>query len=185
MSSGAQETGAPSRKVLVVAAALAVALAIAVAVVGLTYGSGEPSDAGESGGPLPLVAVPAPQSDTPQCGRLIEALPPELESSGTTLQRRELAEPAPPATVAWGGPEAVVLRCGLERPAELTRTASLRSINGVQWLQVPGQGSATWYVVDRDVYAALTVPEGTGTGPLQAVSDTVSATLPPVPPRFD
>ncbi|PRX48314.1 uncharacterized protein DUF3515 [Prauserella shujinwangii] len=183
METGPTDTGAPPRSLLVVAAALAVALAVVVAVLGLTAG---PEDSpGSDGGPLALVAVPAPQSDTPHCDRLVEAVPQALESSGERLQRRELAEPAPPATVAWGGERPVVLRCGLDRPPELTRTASLREVNDVRWLPVPGEGTATWYVVDREVYVALTVPDGTGTGPLQAVSDTVSATLEPVEPRFD
>ena len=33
-------------------------------------------------------------------------------------------------------------------------------------------------VVDRPVYVALTVPEGSGTGPLQEVSDAVGEALP-------
>ncbi len=87
--------------------------------------------------------------------------------------------------MAWGAPNPVVLRCGLDRPPELTRDASLRVVNGVRWLHVPGQGSATWYAVDRPVYAALTVPADAGTGPLQQMSDTLADTLPETPLRFD
>jgi hypothetical protein len=165
--------------VLVLASALAVALAVAVAAFAWTKGSETPE-----AGPLPLVSVPAPAAGAPACGTLLGALPAELTSNGAQLARRALAEPAPPATVAWGDADPLVLRCGLDRPPELTRTAALRLVNGVQWLQVPGEGAATWYVVDRDVYTALTVPASAGTGPLQQISDAVAAKLPARPLRF-
>lgn len=173
------DTGAPPRVVLVTAAALAVALAVAVAVFALTKGSEAPE-----AGPLPLVSVPAPAATAPACGTLLGAMPAELTSNGAQLARRTLADPAPPATVAWGSDDPLVLRCGLDRPPELTPTAALRLVNGVQWLQVPGDGASTWYVVDREVYAALTVPDSAGTGPLQEISDTVAAKLPARPLKF-
>lgn len=176
------DTGAPSRRLILIAAGLAAALAIGVALAGLLSQSDSPTP---SRRPLPLVPILAPEADAPGCTSLVPNLPLELTSAGSTLPRRELAAPPPPATVAWGAPDPIVLRCGLERPPELTPTAALRVINGVQWLQVPGDGSATWYVVDREVYAGLTVPENAGTGPLQQVSNTVAATLEPAPVRFD
>ncbi|MEU6642394.1 DUF3515 domain-containing protein [Saccharomonospora sp. NPDC046836] len=176
------ETGAPPRVVIIIAAALAAALAAVVAVFGLLASSDgeQPTHTG----PLPLVTVPAPQAGSSQCTSLVQAAPAELESGGALLLRRVLAEPAPPATVAWGNGDPVVLRCGLETPRELTPMTPLRQINGVSWLEVPGEGAATWYAVDRAVFVALTVPADAGTGPLQQISDTVDGTLPPVPVRF-
>ncbi|RSD23978.1 DUF3515 domain-containing protein [Amycolatopsis eburnea] len=165
--------------VLVTAAALAVALAVAVAVFALTQRSSS-----DTAGPLPLVPVPAPAAASPGCTTLLAAVPTELTSNGTSLKVRTLADPAPPATVAWGTDDPLVLRCGLNRPPELTPTAALRLVNKVQWLQVPGEGASTWYVVDREVYAALTVPDSAGTGPLQQISDTIAAKLAPRPLRF-
>ncbi len=165
--------------VLVTATALAVALAVAVAVFALTQRSSS-----DGAGPLPLVPVPAPFAGSPGCATLLSAVPTELASNGTSLKVRALADPAPPATVAWGTDDPLVLRCGLNRPPELTPTAALRLVNKVQWLQVPGEGASTWYVVDREVYAALTVPDSAGTGPLQQISDTIAAKLPPRPLRF-
>lgn len=173
------DTGAPPKVVLVTAAALAVALAVAVAVFALTQRSST-----DTAGPLPLVPVPAPFAASPGCTTLLGAVPTELTSNGKSLKVRELAAPAPPATVAWGTDDPLVLRCGLNRPPELTPTAALRLVNGVQWLQVPGEGASTWYVVDREVYAALTVPDSAGTGPLQTISDTVAAKLPAKPLKF-
>jgi len=173
------DTGAPPKVVLVTAAALAVALAVAVAVFALTQRSSS-----DTAGPLPLVPVPAPAAGSPGCTTLLGAVPTELTSNGASLKVRALADPAPPATVAWGTTDPLVLRCGLDRPPELTPTAALRLVNKVQWLQVPGEGASTWYVVDREVYAALTVPDSAGTGPLQEISDTVAAKLPARPLRF-
>ncbi len=165
--------------VLVTAATLAVALAVAVAVLALTKKGDEPAT-----GPLALVSVPAPQAASPACVTLVGALSADLPSNGKTLLRRELANPAPPATVAWGEDDPLVLRCGLDRPPELTRDATLRVVNGVQWLQVEGEDAATWYVVDRSVYVGLTVPGSAGTGPLQVISDSVREKLPPQPLRY-
>lgn len=186
------DTGAPPRKLLVAAAVLALAMAAGVGALGLFgQGSGDGTgtdSAGQTGpaGPLALVSIPAPKAGSDACRRMLEAVPGQLTSSGQQLKQRELAKPAPAATAAWGRDKPVVLRCGLERPPELTRTASLRQINGVQWLHVPAETgrSATWYIVDRPVYLALTVPEGTGTGPLQRISDLADQTLKQVRPTF-
>ncbi|OZM74071.1 hypothetical protein CFN78_07275 [Amycolatopsis antarctica] len=176
------ESGAPPRFLIVVAAAIALGLAVVVAIVGLT--SPPEENAAAAAGPLPLVPVPAPQAASAPCATLLGAVPAALRSAGTELTRRELAAPAPPASAGWGEDDPVVLRCGLDRPPELTPTAQLRVINGVRWLQVPGAGTATWFVVDREVYAALTVPDTAGTGPLQQISDAIAAGLPPAPLRF-
>jgi hypothetical protein len=172
------ETGAPPRLLIVLAAALAVALAVGVAIFGIKASSIE--NAAPSG-PLPLVPVPAPQAGTQPCRTLVGGLPTQLTSNGAQLKVRELANPAPPSTVAWGEDNPIVLRCGLDKPPELTTSSQLRLINGVQWLQVTGEGASTWYVVDREVYSALTVPDNAGTGPLQQVSDAVAAKLPARP----
>ncbi|WP_158890236.1 DUF3515 domain-containing protein [Amycolatopsis anabasis] len=186
MADSETETGAPPRTLIIIAAALAVALAVAVAVFGLVTGSSDSADnsAPKAGGPLPLVPVPAPQAGAPACTTLLGALPAELLSNGAKLARRELANPAPPATVAWGDANPIVLRCGLDRPPELNPSSPLRLIDGVKWLVVPGEGTSTWYVVDREVYAALTVPDNAGTGPLQDVSATISKNLGVQPLRF-
>jgi hypothetical protein len=173
-----------------VAAGLAVVLAVGVVVAGVMLGSG--SDAGSTPdtspsttaaprtGPLALVAVDAPGATSAECTSLTEALPDEITSDGKPLTRLDLAEPAPQAAAAWSGErgEPVVLRCGLGQPAELTPTAALREVSKVTWLPVAGDGASTWYTVDRAVFVALTVPEGTGTGALQTISELVAEVLP-------
>jgi hypothetical protein len=129
-------------------------------------------------GPVALVPVDAPDAAGADCTKLVKALPKTLISDGKPLGRAKIAEPAPKAAVAWGRSDApVVLRCGLSRPPELTRTSPLRVISHVQWLPVNGDDAITWYAVDRKVTIALTIPADTGTGPIQDVSAAIGKTL--------
>ncbi|KOX12775.1 hypothetical protein ADK67_46975 [Saccharothrix sp. NRRL B-16348] len=165
---------------LVLALGLTALLAVGVAAAGLFLDDGDGADpSAVHTGPLALVPVPAPKAGSAECQALLGVLPAQLVSGGDTLPRRELASPAPAGAVAWGDArhEPVVLRCGLDRPGDLTPTSQLRVISDVQWLEVSEGGSATWYVVDRPVYVALTVPSDAGTGPLQDISTTIRDTL--------
>lgn len=181
-----------SRVALGVAAGLAVALVIGVIVVSLVLGDGDDTgtdtgnDTGGSAtqptrtGPLALVAVDAPDAESPACAALVAALPDTLPNKGGELARLPLAEPAPRGAAAWAGDrgEPVVLRCGLGKPAELQPTAQLRTISSVDWLPVAGAGATTWYTVGRTVYVAVTVPADAGTGPIQELSEIVTKALP-------
>lgn len=154
--------------------ALPLLLATAVAALSLLNRPGPE-------GPLAVPAVPAPAAGSAECSALVVALPRRLQSGATQLERRTLASPAPQGTAAWGAQRPAVLRCGLDRPAELTRTAQLLEISGVRWLTLAGEGQSTWVAVDRPVYVALTLPDGAGTGPLQGVSSAIVASLPSRP----
>ncbi len=86
------------------------------------------------------------------------------------------------ATRAWQREDGatIVLRCGLDRPLEFNRASPLQLVNNVQWFEVrdPAGSASTWFVVDRETYIALTVPDGSGPTPLQEVSDAITANLP-------
>ncbi|HET9140797.1 DUF3515 domain-containing protein [Actinophytocola sp.] len=170
-----------SRRAVVLAAGLSVLLVVGVIVASRLFSAAGPDAAPPT--PVALVPVDAPQAGSAPCATLIAALPAELTSGGAVLHRLPLAEPAPPATLAWGGGtgDPVVLRCGLNKPPELAPDAGLREISGVSWLPVTGELSTTWYLVGRPVYAALTVPAGSGTGVLQEVSERVGRSLPASP----
>lgn len=177
-----------SRTTILIAVGLAAALAVGVIVVGKLLDTGDPAatpppstttTAPPRTGPLALVPVEAPDAGSAACTTLIGALPRSLTSGSSSLRRLVLADPAPPATMAWAGDrgEPVVLRCGLPRPPELTPTAQVREVSGVNWLPLLGNGASTWYLVDREVYVALTVPGDVSTGPLQEISETIAAAL--------
>lgn len=166
-------------------------VAVAIALAGRTANSddptagAQPSTSGTARSELPLPAIPAPDAESSDCEQLLAALPDELTSAGSTMDRQTLAAPTPPGAAAWrrktGGQaddQPVVLRCGVERPAELTRTSPLLDVSGVRWLQLTGDGASTWVAVDRPVYVALTFTDGTGTGPVQDVSAAIEAVLP-------
>jgi hypothetical protein len=131
-------------------------------------------------GPLALGSIPAPAADSTECADLLAALPDKI--GGYT--RAELVEPVPAGTAAWqiADAEPVVLRCGLDRPSEFDAASALQVVDGVQWFEVSGEAegidASTWFAVDRPVYVALTVPNGSGPSPLQEVSAALSESLP-------
>jgi hypothetical protein len=159
------------RWLLGIALALPVALVVGVLVVAALV-RGQPQD------PVRLAVVPAPAAGSTDCARLLAALPEKLDGGmQDALERRQLASPAPAGAAAWGEPP-VVLRCGLDRPADLTATSRLLAVSGVQLLELPNPGTSTWVVVDRPVYVVVDLPPVTGSGPLQQIATVITNTLP-------
>lgn len=158
------------RRLLTVALVLPVALVVGVLAAAVVVRDQGPAQ-------LPLPAVAAPAAGSADCAHLAATLPQELEG-GTQrrLARRELAAGAPSGAAAWGEPP-VVLYCGLGRPAELTATARLLDVSGVQFLETPGTAASSWVTVDRPVYVAVTLPLGAGSGPLQQIAEVIAKTL--------
>jgi hypothetical protein len=85
------------------------------------------------------------------CARLVKALPTTLEG-----QRTRATEPRSPLTHAWGK-AAVVLRCGVPRPAGIAG-AQIVIVNGVRWFKQSGQSSLTWTALRPGIDVALTIP---------------------------
>ena len=173
----------PPRAVLIGALAVAVVAAVAVLVIAAVQGRREPQP------PLVVAAVPAPAAGSPECTKLVAAVPDRLGD----YERASPADPVPPATAAWqaaSGGEPIVLRCGLDRPLDFVVGAPIQIVNAVQWFSVSDatDGRSTWFSVDRPVYVALTLPLTFGPTPIQQISDMIAATLPaqpisPGPPR--
>jgi hypothetical protein len=130
--------------------------------------------------PVVVAAVPAPQAQDPACQKLSEALPPRLGEY--TLA--QLAQPAPAGAAAWqpaGSGDPVVLRCGLDRPADFVVGSPIQVVDRVQWFEVSQDQRSTWYTVDRTVYVALTLPQGSGPTPIQQLSELIDRIMPARP----
>jgi hypothetical protein len=122
-----------------------------------------------------IASVPAPKADSAECRALLDALPDQLGD----YRRAPAANPAPPGAAAWkADAEPVVMRCGLDRPAEFVVGSPLQVVDAVQWFELADQGRSTWFAVDRPVYVALTLPQGSGPTPIQVISDVIAKTLP-------
>jgi hypothetical protein len=132
--------------------------------------------------PVVIAAAPAPQADSPTCRALLDALPANLGE----FHRVAAADPVPPGAAAWRG-EAdnypVVMRCGIDRPAEFVVGSPIQMVNAVQWFRLddPDIDRSTWVTVDRPVYVALTLPTESGPTPIQAMSDLIARIIPAVP----
>ena len=167
------ESGAYPPALIATAVALPVVLVVAV-LIAAVMARNMPTEHE----PLVLGPVPAPAADGPACTTLLPVLPAALDD----YTKAQLVEPAPPATRAWQREDgaSIVLRCGLDRPLEFNRASPLQLVNNVQWFEVrdPAGSASTWFVVDRETYIALTVPDGSGPTPLQEVSDAITANLP-------
>ncbi|CAM3202073.1 DUF3515 domain-containing protein [Mycobacterium intermedium] len=165
----------PPRALIIAAIALAVtALGVILAI----------ATRHEPAKPVELPAVAAPDAGAPACQALLAALPRQLGD----YQRTTVAQPAPEGAAAWRGgrSEPVILRCGLERPADFVIGSPIQVVDRVQWFQTAagsGEKQFTWYAVDRPVYVALTLPAESGPTPIQEVSETIDRTMAAVPLR--
>jgi len=175
----AGDSDGPPRALLIAAVALAVA-AIGVILAIAATRNAPPR-------PVAVPTAPAPQAASSACRALAEALPQRLGD----YQRAPIAPPAPEGATAWrAGPdsEPVVLRCGLDRPADFLVGSPIQGVDRVQWFEATAQqqsagaaGSSTWYTVDRPVYVALTLPSRSGPTPIQQLSEVIDHTIAAVP----
>lgn len=166
------ESGDGPPKALMIAA-----IAVAIAAVGAILVVAALREAPPAEKPVAIVSVPAPQADSADCRALVDALPERLGD----YERAAAADPAPPAVAAWRATpdgEAVILRCGLDRPAEFVLGSPLQVVDEVSWFEIADQGRSTWFAVDRPVYIALTLPSGSGPTPIQEISRIIAKSLP-------
>lgn len=128
--------------------------------------------------PVAIASVPAPKADGTECRALIAALPQQLGD----YRRAAAADPAPAGAAAWTADgEPVILRCGLDRPVEFVVGSPIQVVDAVQWFELADQGRSTWFAVDRPVYVALTLPQGSGPTPIQTISEVIAKSLPAKP----
>lgn len=169
----------------VVVAAIAIPLVLLVVMLFMVRGIGD--DAAEAAATEPVVAVdlPAPGAQSTECLALLEALPDSIGEAN----RVAFQEPAPRGAAAYRLPdsEPVVVRCGLPAPPTFTVGTSMQEVNGVQWFNEsdpdPDVTASTWVAVDRAQFVAVTLPDGSGTGPIQDLSNALVESLDQVEPR--
>ncbi len=163
-------SSSPSRLLIFIALGV-VAVAVAAVAILASYFQSQPAT--DPNAALVVGAVDQPGQVTASCQSLDAALPNDLAG----LARRELMV-AEAGVAGWGpSPDAVVYRCGLADPVDLTCSSSLIEFNGVAWLALPGTDSTTYVAADRPVRVALTVNNSVGVGPVQALSNVVREVL--------
>lgn len=109
-------------------------------------------------GPGPA-SVQAPQPDpsaSRACANLHDRLPETLEN-----QPRRETSPASELVAAWGSPP-IVVRCGVDTPANLQPTSRLAVVNGVQWFPEPERSPMRFTAVHRSARVELLLPEEYG-----------------------
>ncbi|MFI6036259.1 DUF3515 domain-containing protein [Streptomyces sp. NPDC051315] len=142
-------------------------LALLLAAVGCSSADGDAS-----------TAVPSPSATvTELCRNLDEALPSTVDDLG----RRD-PSPASTLTAGWGNP-AIILRCGVERPAKMSdQEADGVEVNGVGWLlEKQEDGSFRFTTALRKAYVEVTIPEeraADGMAPLVDLASAVKKTIP-------
>ncbi len=92
-------------------------------------------------GPVDLDAPPVRGSAARACAALVEALPDDVAD----LARVE-SDAGGGYGAAWGDP-AIVLRCGVGRPAGLEATSQCQEADGVDWFIPPSQQDGSSDVV--------------------------------------
>lgn len=165
-------------RLIVTLVIVAIALTLGAIVTGFVIAArvGAEGSAPQTG-PLAVPAAPAPGESGHYCSQLMPRLPDDLGG----FPRRTLIA-GTPGQAAWGDP-AIILRCGLSDPAELTCSAPLTRFTGadgtsVEWLRTASDASVTYLAVDRPVRIAVTVPDSAGIGPVQQLSELIGKTLP-------
>lgn len=164
----------PARRAALIATAITLPIVVILAL------ALAPKDDDSGSGP---VKAPAP-ADNAACAPLMDSLPDEL----LDLQSREVT-PDDDQVQAWGDP-AIVLRCGVDRPAGLEPASDATVFyikdtapgDGVLWLPDPNEkddGAPTIFTaIDRDVYVEVQIPRRQDVVPLPQISDLIIAAFP-------
>lgn len=136
---------------------------------------------GRSASPSVLapVTATAPASNAAAeapCAQVLSRLPVELAGLPARVVH---TTPSSPFVVAWGDP-AIVLRCGVPKPARLSATSGLIGVNGVYFLPVRTRDATIFTAIDRAVYVEIGVPTSYAQPPLGPLATALGKALPQV-----
>jgi hypothetical protein len=114
-------------------------------------------------GPVPVGSAPAPKGVRAECSRLIARLPSQVAG-----QDRRDVTPTSALAGAWGDP-AIVVRCGVPRPAALRPTSYCFEVDRIGWLATQHgrpvsttsqiTGTLDFTTIGRSVYVEVSVPD--------------------------
>ena len=155
-----------------------VALVVLVNVLGGSDGapadvSGATATAREDLPVLPVKVPPVTPEADASCPALMTSLP--LELSGQQSRR---VKSDTPYAYAWGDP-AIVLICGVDRPAGFVAGVATIQINGVQfYIDTSDPDTTVWTTVDRPVYVRISLPASVDSAPVTALTPLIAAALP-------
>ncbi|MDU0478502.1 DUF3515 domain-containing protein [Staphylococcus chromogenes] len=127
--------------------------------------------------PVPLASLAAPAASDMQCDALMHALPDALG----TAYRRVHVDTLPESSAAWtaDGMEPVVLRCGVEAPANYAPGARLNQINDIPWFHdtklANGTTAGTYYALGREVNVAVNMPQNAGNAVIVTLTEAITA----------
>jgi Protein of unknown function (DUF3515) len=145
---------------------------------GVASVQGTPSPQRADTTPLPVQVPPVTPAAGASCPLLMTNLPITLAGE----QSRPVASDSPFA-YAWGDP-AVVLVCGVDRPARFDATAQIIQIQGVAWFVDDSDPDVNvWTAVDRPVFVQVSIPSSIDSGPATVLSPIIAASLPAQAPQ--
>jgi len=103
--------------------------------------------------PVDVDATTPDAGTTAACQELLDAVPDTVMD-----QPRRDVSPHDALAAAWGDP-AVVLRCGVDKPAAMTPDAQLVEVDGVTWLPEPLSAGYLFTTYGRTAYVEVSVPD--------------------------
>jgi hypothetical protein len=108
------------------------------------------------------------------CAQVISGLPLQLGPLSPRTIQTERA-------VAWGDPP-IILRCGVNRPADLTAGSTTPAIlvGDVYWFRTSRGDADVFTSIDRAVYVEVSVPRKQSYMPLPTLGAALAAKMPPI-----
>ncbi len=175
---GGSAIDATTRRAALVATAVTVPLVLVAALL-IGGGSDDPGSPTSAVPPPVTVSAPPAQAATLKpCTAVLQVLPERLAGLAPRVVH---STPSSSFVVAWGDP-AVVLRCGVARPASLKPGDSeqLFQVNGVAFAQQASGDATVYTAVDRAAYVEVSVPSTFAGGPLAPLAAAIGKALPAV-----
>jgi hypothetical protein len=122
---------------------------------------------------LPVEVPPVTPEADASCPALMSTLP--LDLAGEASRR---VQSDSPYAYAWGDP-AIVLVCGVDRPAGYVVGVSAIQINGVQWfVDTDDPDTTVWTTIDRPVYVQISLPSSVDSAPVTELTPQIAQALP-------